>query len=463
MAGEILAHQAVASNIDLLSAWIEAQIAYRGQPGLSIGLVYDQALVWAKGFGWADVARKVPATPQTIYRIASITKLFTSTAILQLRDAGKLQLDDPVRRHLPWFKVQNRYPDAPPITIRHLLTHTAGLPREAPFPYWTDSNFPTRAQVREALPQQETVFPPETKWKYSNLALTLAGEIVAAIADQPYPTYVRQHILNPLQLGDTFVETIDPDHLQLATGYGRRLPDGSRTLSPFTDGQGITPAANMASTVEDLARFAIFQLADDADHGRQILRGSTRREMQRVHWLAPDWQTGRGLGFQISRQGGKTYIGHGGALQGYRTAIQMSPDDKISVIVLTNADDGNPLLYIEKAFQWVAPAILKAASAEPEATRSNPAWEPYLGKYRNVWRDAQILPLNGELVMLDPSLPHPELDMSKLIPVGEHTFQIESDNGFGADGELVIFELDDQNKVARVKVGENYAYPLAEW
>ena len=100
MASEILAHAAVASHIDLLSAWIEAQMAYNGQPGISIGVVYDQELLWARGFGYANVEQKIAAMPQTIYRIASITKLFTSTAILQLRDAGKLQLDDPITRHL---------------------------------------------------------------------------------------------------------------------------------------------------------------------------------------------------------------------------------------------------------------------------------------------------------------------------------------------------------------------------
>jgi len=461
---DILAHEDVASAINLLSAWIEAQMAYRGQPGLSIGLVYDQELIWAKGFGWAAVDGKVEATPQTIYRIASITKLFTSTAILQLREAGKLQLDDPVTRHLPWFKIQNRYPEAPPITIRHLLTHTSGLPREAPFPYWSDSNFPSREQVREALGQQTTILPAETKWKYSNLALTLAGEIVAAVSGQPYPVYIRQQILDPLGMNATYVESIKPDQPQLAAGYGRRLPDGSREISPYTDCQGITPAANMASTVEDLARFASFHLAEAGCEGcESILRRSTVREMQRVHWLAADWQQGKGLGFHVTRWRDKTYVGHGGALRGYRTEVQLCPADKIAVIVLTNADDGNPSLYVEKAFAWAAPAISKAAAPKPEEAGPPPNWEPYLGKYRDAWGDLQILKLNGDLMMLDPSQPDPLQSNGKLIPAGEHTFRLEASNGFMADGELVIFEMDDQNRVSRLKIGDIYTYPVAAW
>jgi CubicO group peptidase (beta-lactamase class C family) len=243
--------------------------------------------LWARGFGYANVAQKRAAMPHTIYRIASITKLFTSTAILQLRDAGKLQLDDPITRHLSWFNIQNRYVDAPPITIRHLLTHTSGLPREAAFPYWTDANFPRREQIMATLPQQETIFPPEIEWKYSNLGLALAGEIVAAVSGQSYEDYIEHYILDPLGMSSTYVRSPDPNHPQLATGYGRHLPDGSRSLSPFTDCHGITPAANMASTVEDLARFAMLQFRNGPAGGGQTLRGSTLREMLRVHWLEP--------------------------------------------------------------------------------------------------------------------------------------------------------------------------------
>jgi CubicO group peptidase (beta-lactamase class C family) len=463
MTSKILSHQEVASNVDLLSAWIESQMAYRGQPGLSMGIVYDQHLLWSKGFGFANVERKVAATPQTIYRIASITKLFTATSVLQLRDVGKLQLDDPIKKHLSWFDVQNRHADAPPITIAHLLTHTSGLPRESAFPYWADNTFPTREQVIEKLPQQETILPTEERWKYSNLALALAGEIVAASSGRDFPDYVQQNVLDPLGMSSTFVRSPDPNHPRLATGYGRRLPDGSREISPFTDCQGITPAGNMSTTVEDLARFAMLQFRDGAAGGQQILRGSTLREMQRVHWLEPDWQAGWGWGFRITRQNGKTLVGHGGAVRGYRTQLTISPADKIAVIALTNADDGFPLMFVEKAFQWVAPAILKAAAPEPKVAKTQPDCQRYVGKFRSAWGDWQTLILNGELVAIDPSQPDPTWAVTKLVPIAEHTFRIENRDGFSSHGELVIFELDDAGNVQRVKVGQNYVEPVEEW
>ena len=289
MTTPLATNPSVRSAIGLLEAWLESQLAYRGWPGLSIGILHDQELIWARGFGHASLERSERATPDTLYRIASITKLFTSTAILQLRDAGKLRLSDPLTQHLPWFKIGEAYPDAPRITIEHLLTHTAGLPRELGFPYWTTSDFPSAEDARRRLPEQRTALPTETAWKYSNLGLALAGEVVAAVAGQPFEQHVSERILKPLGMDRTLVKTPPKDAPGLATGYTRRLPTGVRSETPFTDGRWITPAANMTTSVTDLARFAMLQFRDGSAGGAQVLRGSTLREMHRVHWLEPDW------------------------------------------------------------------------------------------------------------------------------------------------------------------------------
>jgi D-alanyl-D-alanine carboxypeptidase len=452
----------VRASLDLLGAWIEAQMAYSGLPGLSIGIVHDQTLVWAAGFGHAGLEPARPATPDTLYRIASITKLFTSTAIMQLRDAGKLRLDDPLALHLPWFRIGGTDAGAPEITLRHLLTHTAGLPREAGFPYWTEGEFPTGEQIRTRLAVQHVALPAETEWKYSNLGLTLAGEVVAAVSGQAYAEYVTDHVLDPLGMRRAWVATPPADHPDLATGYARRLPTGGRTAAPFTDGRGITPAANMTTCVSDLARFVMLQFRDGPAGGAQVLRGSTLREMHRVHWLEPDWEAGWGLGFRIVRTRGKTYVGHGGALRGYRTIVHLCPADRIGVVVLTNADDGNPLAFAEKAFQWVAPTILKAA-APPASAGPAAGWERYAGRYRSPWGDAQVLVVDGRLAMVDPSLPDPMPVVTWLNPTAEHTFRSETKNGFGSHGEPVVFELGPDGRVARLRVGENFLTPVSEW
>ena len=452
----------VAGGIKLLEAWIESQMAYRGLPGMSVGVVYGQKLIWARGFGYADVEQKIPATPATIYRMASVTKTFTATAIMQLRDAGKLSLDDPVVKHLAWFKVKSRFADAPVITIRHLLTHTSGLPREAAFPYWVENNFPTIAQIKETLPDQEAAFAPETRWKYSNLALALAGEVVSVVSGVSYDEYVSKNILEPLGMTNTTVTFPEAQRNRLAVGYGRRMPDGKREVRPYMDCKGITPAANLSSTVEDLARYLAFEMGDGKVGGRQVLKNSTLREMQRVHWLRPDWRGGAGIGFAINRTGERTVVGHGGSLAGYRTQISFSPDEKLGVIVLTNADDGNPTFFVNQVFNVLVPALRKAAAPAPRLAQADSEWDKYVGKYRSPWGDSEVLIVNGELVMIDPTADNPMDTMVKLVAQGNNRFKIMTDSQSygGAVGETVSFELGPDGKVVRMKTGESYILRL---
>jgi CubicO group peptidase (beta-lactamase class C family) len=456
----------VREGLDALTAWLEWQIAFGGTagtpPGVSIGIVHDQQLVWARGFGLADAEKRIPATPETLYRVASISKLFTVTAVMQLRDAGKLRLDDPVTAYLPWFSVKSEHVAAPAITVRHLITHTSGLPREAAYPYWMDATFPDWDQIKSKLPLQNQILATETRWKYSNLALALAGEVVATLSGQAWSDYVKANILDPLGMTATLATTPAPDHPGLAAGYARCLPGQPRKRAPWSDLKAIAPAAGITTSVSDLAKFAMLQFRTaGAAGGAQILKASTLREMQRVQWIDDGWEQGWGLGFSIYRFKGKTYVGHGGSLRGYRTDLRMSMADRIAVISFTNADDGDPASYHEKVFDWVVPAILKAvAPAKPVA---DPAWQRYLGRYRNPFADFEIVINEGRLTMLVPLLPDPLWAPSRLIPVAEHTFRVDTANGYGIPGETVRFELDGNGRVQRVHLGETYADPVDHW
>jgi CubicO group peptidase (beta-lactamase class C family) len=428
-------------------------MAYSGQPGLSVALVKDQEVVWSRGFGHADKEGEVEATPETIYRIASITKLFTSTAIMQLRDRGKLNLYDRVEDHLPWFRIDGM--KGKPINIENLITHTSGLPREGASSYWTTLEFPSKGEIINSLPDQEHPLKPWRKWKYSNLAVSLAGYIVEEASGQPFETYIEGNILKPLGMGDTHVESIPRDHPRLARGYGRRMPDGTREESPYTDSRGILPAANMATTVLDLAKFAQLQFREDGDD--PVLKGETLREMHRVHWLDPNWEVGWGLGFNIQRINGKTYIGHGGAVPGYRTNLRINMEDEVAVIVFTNADDGEPIKYVEKAHQWIAPTL----KGEPEEGVPKD-WSRYTGKFRNRWGDAEVLVHNNELIMINPQLPDPLDEYTTLKHVKDDIFRMEAP-GYGLHNEYAVYKFDEEGGIKHLKTGENYTYPVEEW
>ena len=455
--------QTMNCQLKLLETWVKAQQGYRDIPGIMIGLVYDQELVYARGFGFADLEKQLPVDEDTPFRMASITKTFTATALLQLRDAGKLRLDDPVRDYLPWFNIRQRFPDQPPITIRQLLTHTSGLPREADFPYWTDHNFPTLAAIREKLGSQETVYPPATRIKYSNLGMALAGEIVAVVSGMSYSDYIRSHIFEPLGMTDSRVKPETAYRSRLAAPYSHRLPDYTHAAGEYSDTQGLTPTANITSTVRDLAAYVSLQFRLDDNDSTAVVKGSTLKEMHRVQFLNPNWTTAWGLGWAVWQRNGKTVNGHAGWVDGNRTQIMFIPEDRVGVIVLTNSDDGEPSFLARHILDYMDPVLVETfGEPEPEVPY-DPAWEQYVGTYVEPGPYyTEILILNRQLVRSTLSYPpedDPDSEVIVLKPEGPHTFREMLPNG---NGELLVFEYNTDGELYRVKVGSNYIYPLSD-
>ena len=238
----------VASAIQVFDAWVARTAADREQPAVSIGLVYDQNLIWAKGYGFADLEKKTRATPATAYRIASLSKLFTATAILQLRDAGKLQLDDPVSKWLPEFAPGRVETGSPVITVRHLLTHTSGLPREVEGTYWNDMKFPSREEMERVLNRMGVVGPPETEWKYSNVALSLAGYVVEKASGQPYAEYVAIQTLSVSRKPTTL------DHTEAAAVADKRGIGFARAATAGVDPRFVAMVRQLLLERADLER-----------------------------------------------------------------------------------------------------------------------------------------------------------------------------------------------------------------
>jgi D-alanyl-D-alanine carboxypeptidase len=444
----------VQAGLTMLDEWIRSHVEYTGV-GLVIGIVHDQDIVWLKAYGHASLDPMTPMAEDSIFRIASHSKLFTAISVLRARDAGALRLDDEVATHLPWFDIENRHPQARPVTLRHLLTHTAGLPRESIHPAWTDFEFPEAEAVRDTISDQETTYPTETKWKYSNLGFTLAGMVAEAASGTPFAELVNQAVLEPLGMDSTSVGPIPADHQgRLATGYGRRLADGSRQSMPFVDARAFDPATGVSSSVPDMLKFLQWQLRVRDRRSDEVLATNTLLEMQRVHWVQPSWDSGWGLGFSVRHTEDRDLIGHGGSYPGYRTQTQLSPEEKVGVVVFTNAGDGNPGRFLDKAFEWVAAPLAKE---EEETVTYDPDWDIYVGTYRNRWGDTSVLRLEDELVIFSPLSENPDRSKGTLRSTDEsHVFRLESD-GFGAHGELVRFEMNEDGAVARIYVGVNYS------
>ncbi len=449
----------VQTALNLLEVWAEAEMAYADIPGVSMAVVHDQDLLWSRAFGFADRERKAQAETDTIYSICSISKLFTAIGVLQLRDRGKLELDDPVSQHLPWFDIQQSYEGAPPATVRGILTHSAGLPRESDHPYWTypEYSFPTREQIIDRVSEQKTLYPEGRYFQYSNLGLTLAGEIVAQVTGQPYAEYSRRNILDPLGLSDTSTE-IPVQHRggRFAMGYSGKRREGGREPLTFFQVNGIAPAAGYASTVLDLAKFASWQFRLLSNDGEEVLKASTLREMQRVQWMDPDWKTTWGLGFSVSRRDDKTFVGHGGSCPGFRSDLLLQTKDKFASVSMANASDADASKFTRNAYRIVAPAIADAAAATEKAKAPDSSLARYVGTYESGWGgEIAVLPWKDGLAMLFLPTDNPMDALEALKPVGENRFRrVRRDDGELA--EEVVFTVEN-GKVIRFTRHNNHS------
>ncbi|MBL1214904.1 MAG: serine hydrolase [Ignavibacteriae bacterium] len=444
-------------SLNLIEVWIEAQMAYEQIPGMAAGLAYKDKVIWQKAFGVTGLEEKAPTQTNTIYSICSISKLFTSIAVMQLRDKGLLRLDDPVGKHLSWFNIEQVYPDSPPITIEALLTHSSGLPRESDFPYWNapDYPFPTREEMIKKLAKQKTLYPSDKHYQYSNLALTLAGEIVAAVSGEKFEEYVEKNIIDPLKLNDTRTEMPEELHgNQLAIGYSSKTRESKRIKQPFFQAKAITPAAGFSSTVEDLIKFGMWQTDLLENGGTKIIKANTLKEMHRVHWLEPNWKTARGLGFGVYRNKDVTFVGHQGSCPGYRTALMIQPDKKVVSVFLANASGVSVGQLAQTAYKIVA-SVLEGNSDETKLIMDE-SLKKYIGTYSyETWGgEGAIIPWEGGLALLDLPTSSPLDNLSKLKHIKNNTFKRVRDDG--ELGEEIIFISDENGNVVSYYQHSNY-------
>jgi len=434
----------------LFSAWMEGQIAYRSLPGIVVGVVSDQELVWAKGFGFADITAKQPMTPSTKFRMASHSKLFTAIAIMQLREEGKLRLDDPVAKYLTWFKAKPAGDDDGPITIEQLLSHSSGLQREAG-DHWTSFEFPTADALRGLYADRQAAFAPSVRWKYSNLAYSVAGMIVEEITGEQWADYVERNIFKPLGM---LASSVDKNVPGLAVPYGRRMPDGSRETLPFVDARGMAAATGVTSNLEDMAKFVSAQFRRGPRGGAQIVSTGSLREMHRVRSVEENWTAGTGLGFDISRIKDRTYVGHGGGYPGNTTQTLIQLDDKMGVIVLTNTNDSNPSDIARQLIATVGQAVAKASATKPATVTWDPAWARFAGLYRGRGGDSQVVLLNQKLVIVTPNATSVDNPIS-LEPLGGGRFRFVAPTGGGAVGEVVRF-VEQPGRPTRIYIGDGW-------
>lgn len=441
--------------IKVTEVWMHAMQKFDELPGVSAIALKDQEVIWKGAYGESNPEAGRAMEPSTICSICSISKLFTSVSIMNLYEDGKLRLDDEIQDLLPWYNLDQQYELSGPITVRNLLTHSSGLPRENAWSHWTDPEleFPTKEEIMDRLSEQQTLYPSSTYFQYSNLAMTLLGYIIEEISGQTYDDYVNEHILQPLELANTRPDM--PEDLfgeQLAVGHSNETFEGEQYPLILFDPNGVTPAAGFSSTVEDLAKFAAWQFRLYDGEEEEILHPSTIKNMHNIHWMDSDFGTSWGLGFAVYEGAdGKKWVGHGGHCPGYKSTLVIIPESKLAYSVMINSSNPNPSKYARGIH-----AILSKASG---IESTDEEWADELGNYAGYYRSGlagstSYVGTWGDKLMYMGLPSGSPGNFSTYKRVEKDHFVRIRDNG--EDGECMRFIRNEVGEVVQMKYYNNY-------
>jgi len=442
--------------------------------GAAVSVVKDGELIFAKGYGYADLENGIPVDPeQTGFRIGSVTKLFTGTAVMQLVEQGKLDLDADINTYLD-FHIPDTYPQ--PITLKRLLTHTSGF-EDLFFELMVsdaDDLVPAREWLVSHMPAR--VRPPGDVAAYSNYNTSLAGYIVARVSGQPYDQYIQENILNPLGMLHSTAQSPIPPDLRAQASVGYTYVDGAFQASPAYLAQlAVVPGAGMQASVTDIARFMIAHLQEgrysDANIPEaRILNDNTAQQMHGTLYTPDPRLLGTAYGFFDFSDNGQRTIGHGGEAPPMNSLLLLLPDQNLGVFVVYNSEGGGDLTSQHLGFQraffdhyYPAPA---ADPIQPPADFSERAGQ-FEGSYR-ITRGSytsleKVIGLFSTVEISDSG------DGALLFtsPWGEWRFvEVEPLYFRQADGQFsIVFREDDRGRITYVftNVTPMFAFEKLNW
>ncbi|UYM04495.1 serine hydrolase domain-containing protein [Solicola gregarius] len=425
--------------------WLDFRQGYLRVPGVQAAVFIDDAIALSTAHGSADVERATPLTTDSLFRIASHSKTFTSTAVFQLAEQGRLRLDD---RAGDWLSDLGSSPLAD-ATLRELLTHAAGIVRDsADGDFWQLwQAFPDRDQLRSIVRSADSsILERNERFKYSNIGYGLLGLVLEAASGRSYDELLRATIIERLGLRNTGTELESRRADDYATGYSALSYADHRVPIEHVDTRALASATGFYATASDLVTYFSAHFAGDD----RLLSDQSKRQMRH-----PVWETGKAgrryaHGLAIVTVGDRTMVGHGGGYPGHITTSVADPDGRIAVSVLTNAIDGPSETLAHAGVRLID----LAASAEPD--RSGADLERFTGRFATLWGVFDIAALGGRLYLIRLTDADPAEDNARLEVVDDSTLRIVEASGFSSYGEKIHFEFDGAGKVASMR-GPNAA------
>ena len=437
-----------------LTTFIEHERAAKAIPAISIALVDGQRIVWARGFGWADSAKSVPATATTVYRVGSVSKLFTDIGIMQLVERGQLDLDAPIQRYLPDFHPRN--PFAGSITARELTSHRAGLGREPPVGNYFDDTGPSLAATVASLNSTSLVYAPGTHTKYSNAGIAVLGYVLEKTQRESFYPYLKRAVLDPMGLQSSAFEPLPALRARLAKGTMWTI-DGARSDAPTFE-LGMGPCGSMYSTVTDLGRFLQIMFArGSVGDGRRVLAAGTIDSMWTPQFAPRGTRTGYGIGFRVGELDGRRLIGHDGAIYGFATTLLGLPDDSLGVVVVATLDGANAVTdrIAMSALRLATEARAGRTIASIDTTATLPAGLALatMGRYENA-KTAYNLEDYENRLFLVPARGGFRAELRRSARGGEHDLIADDALSYGTrvrvlDAARIVVESDTLRRVPR--------------
>ena len=426
---------------------VNAALAKWHVPAVAVAVVQNDRVVYVKAVGVKELGKADPVTPDTLFEIASTTKAFTTTAMAMLVDEKKMSWDDPVRKYLEYFHLDDPCADAQ-VTLRDLASHRTGLSRHDEL--WDYDSPATREQIIRAVANVKPNKPIRAAYQYNNIMFSTAGEAVAAAAKMPWEEFVRTRIFVPLGMTHTRVSIADWNASDHATGHNYDSKTGSITPRTFVDYNNIAPAGAIKSSVRDMAQWLRFQLANGAIDGKRLVSAEALQETKTPQTIIRMDESTRellpetniltyGLGWNVADYRGELLVYHGGALNHFRTQVALLPKRNAGVITVTNVGRGYAVIAVRNAIldrllgggtrvwnQYLLDAE-KRADAKDEARRNetlakrhlntHPSreLEAYAGTYESpAYGTAKVNLVNGALALqwkaLSAPLTHVQFD-----------------------------------------------------
>lgn len=418
--------------IKFIDSWLSIQYKVNDLPGISIGLVENGKSIFAKGYGYANISNKQPNTEKTLFRIASISKVFAAIAILQLEEKDKLRISDPVSKYLPNFKssIDKRISK---ITIKQLLTHTGKVTRDGTGNPWDSDIYPNNDELFYELNNPIHFPKSKHKFKYSNYGYSIIGLVIEQASGLSFEEYIQKNIMKPLGMTDTTSLINTKVIKKLATGYSiKEFPEFKRTTFKHPHTNSMAAATGLSSNIVDLNKFSIAIMRKS----HKLLQNKGWTKAYSKQWLY--MKEVRNM-IMFGKPAGKhTLWGHGGGFQGFTTMMSLDLKNDLAVTIMINQIKAPSFGYAKAIHKIIVDwqKIIKKTSK----FKNHPSnLKQYEGLYKGRWGMEAVIPVGKNIVIVYPTAMSPVEGIRLLEYKENDTFIVHDSDPYDDDQEFIKF------------------------